>query len=124
MPGRRVHVGRNHVRLDLVGCDAARCARVIQRVEHLELLESPRSVSPERVGQHGPKCGVGVLRAVLPYARQVSLDVSRVVSGVIERRGEQQKQTVLFDRELFFAIQPEGRLREMIARYDSAVGAV
>ena len=39
-----------------------------------------------------------------------------------EATREQMKQKVLFDRELFFAVQPEGRLREMIARYDGAVG--
>jgi hypothetical protein len=41
-----------------------------------------------------------------------------------DMKNEQQKQRVLFDRELFFAIQPAERLHEIIARYDAAVGAV
>ncbi len=35
-----------------------------------------------------------------------------------EATREQMRQKALFDRELFFAIQPEERLREMIGRYD------
>jgi hypothetical protein len=34
---------------------------------------------------------------------------------------EQMRQKTLFDRELFFAIQPEDRLRAMVARYDAAL---
>ncbi len=37
-------------------------------------------------------------------------------------RLEQQKQKSLFDRELFYALQPEERLTAMIARYNAAVG--
>ena len=36
---------------------------------------------------------------------------------------EQMRQKALFDRELFYAIQPEERLRETISRYDAAVAA-
>lgn len=38
-----------------------------------------------------------------------------------EATREQVRQKTLFDRELFFAIQPEDRLREMVARYDGAI---
>jgi hypothetical protein len=34
---------------------------------------------------------------------------------------EQMRQKTLFDRELFYAIQPDERLRDMIARYESAL---
>ena len=34
----------------------------------------------------------------------------------------QLRQKSVFDRELFFAIQPEDRLRAMISRYDAAIG--
>jgi hypothetical protein len=34
---------------------------------------------------------------------------------------EQMRQKALFDRELFFALQPEDRLRAMISRYDAAI---
>jgi hypothetical protein len=34
---------------------------------------------------------------------------------------EQTRQKVIFDRELFYAIQPADRLRAMISRYDKAV---
>jgi hypothetical protein len=37
-----------------------------------------------------------------------------------EAEQESQRQTVLFDRELFFAIQPRDRLLGMIERYDGA----
>jgi hypothetical protein len=40
-----------------------------------------------------------------------------------EATREQMRQKALFDRELFYAMQPEERLREMIARYDSLVAA-
>jgi hypothetical protein len=36
---------------------------------------------------------------------------------------EQMRQKAIFDRELFFAIQPAERLREMIGRYDAAARA-
>lgn len=35
---------------------------------------------------------------------------------------EQMRQKTLFDRELFFVLQPQDRLREMISRYDAAIG--
>jgi hypothetical protein len=34
---------------------------------------------------------------------------------------EQMRQKTLFDRELFFAIQPEERLQEVLSRYDAAL---
>jgi hypothetical protein len=37
---------------------------------------------------------------------------------------EQMRQKTLFDRELFFALQPQDRLREMISRYDAASGGI
>jgi hypothetical protein len=40
-----------------------------------------------------------------------------------EATREQLRQKAVFDRELFFAIQPEDRLREMISRYDAAVAS-
>jgi hypothetical protein len=40
-----------------------------------------------------------------------------------EATREQMRQKAVFDRELFFAIQPEDRLRAMISRYDAAIGA-
>jgi len=39
-----------------------------------------------------------------------------------ETTREQMRQKTLFDRELFFALQPEDRLRQMISRYDAAFG--
>jgi hypothetical protein len=67
-------------------------------------------------------------RRELFYAMHSSLAAQASSPGVQawnrrleEMTREQQKQKVLFDRELFFAIQPEGRLREMIARYDAAI---
>ncbi len=35
---------------------------------------------------------------------------------------EQMRQKTLFDRELFYPLQPQDRLREMISRYDAAIG--
>ena len=40
-----------------------------------------------------------------------------------EATREQMRQKTLFDRELFYGIQPEGRLREIIARYETALRA-
>jgi hypothetical protein len=40
-----------------------------------------------------------------------------------EAMREQLSQKALFDRELFFAIQPDERLREMISRYDAAIAS-
>jgi len=40
-------------------------------------------------------------------------------SHLEEATRQQMKQKTLFDRELFFAVQPEDRLRQMIARYDA-----
>lgn len=34
---------------------------------------------------------------------------------------QQSRQKLIFDRELFYALQPPGRLREMISRYDNAL---
>jgi hypothetical protein len=39
-----------------------------------------------------------------------------------ETTREQMRQKTLFDRELFFALQPEDLLRQMISRYDAAFG--
>jgi hypothetical protein len=35
---------------------------------------------------------------------------------------EQMRQKTLFDRELFYPLQPQDRLRDMISRYDAAIG--
>jgi hypothetical protein len=40
-------------------------------------------------------------------------------SRLEEATRQQMKQKTLFDRELFFAVQPDDRLRQMIARYDA-----
>lgn len=39
-----------------------------------------------------------------------------------EARGAAQKEKVLFDRELFYALQPPDRLRQMIGQYRGAIG--
>jgi hypothetical protein len=43
---------------------------------------------------------MGVLAAVLPDARQIPLDVSRIDVGMVERRGEQQDETVTASDEV------------------------
>ena len=54
-------------------------------------------------------------------ARQASSDTLREWSVRLDHATrEQMRQKAVFDRELFFGIQPEDRLRELISRYDAA----
>ena len=46
-------------------------------------------------GHDRPDGGVGVLTAVLPHARKVSLDVTGVQGGLVEGRVEQLDQSVV-----------------------------
>jgi hypothetical protein len=56
--------------------------------------------------------------------RQASSEVLREWSQRLDHATkEQMRQKTLFDRELFYAIQPQDRLREMISRYDAAIDA-
>jgi hypothetical protein len=54
-------------------------------------------------------------------ARQAESPAMRAWNQRLEEAArDQMRQSALFDRELFYAIQPEERLRELIARYHTA----
>jgi hypothetical protein len=52
------------------------------------------SVAQRREGEDGPDCAVRVLAAVLPDARQIPLHIAGIDVGMVERRSEQQDESV------------------------------
>src|SRR5207244_11313932 len=63
--------------------------------------ELPRLVAvPERgEGHHRPHGRMGVLPAVLPYARRVARDVAGIERRAVERRGEEQDELLIAANE-------------------------
>jgi len=66
----------------------------------LEQLERSVSISLQRGCEHRPQRGVSVLRSILAYSRQVSLDVPRVVRRLVEGRRQQHDEARVFPDEV------------------------
>src|SRR5882724_342443 len=74
----RIHVSCHDIRLDLVSGNGGRRVSVMNRIDEPEELPGAGGVASRRERHGGPHGGVGVLASILPDARQVALDVSRL----------------------------------------------
>src|SRR3954464_3574347 len=70
------------------------------RVEHLEQLERAISFTLERRCKNRPQRCMSVLRTVLSNARQITLNVSRVVRRFVEWWSEQHDQSRVFAHQI------------------------
>ena len=99
MGGRVIDIRGDDVRLHRVSLGVRPCARVRKRVDQIVEVEREIAVTQPGRSEHGPERGVRVLRAVLAHAGEISLDVARIVLGVIERRREEQDHALIFAHE-------------------------
>ena len=99
MAGGRVHIGGDDVRLHGIALGLRARARVREGVEQIIEVERPIAIAESGRREHGPERSVGVLRSVFANARQISLDVSRIVLGVVEGRSQQENHPVVFPHE-------------------------
>ena len=100
--GGGVDIGRDHIGFHLIAIHVGACAGVVDRVEQAEQGGGLVTFSQARESHYGPQGGVGVLPAVLAQARRIALDIARVRRRMIERRREQQGQSVVWQNQ--FAI--------------------
>ena len=90
-----VDVSRDRVRLRHVAVDPGRGPRVVHGVEHVEEPHRLVPAAEPREGQDDPEGRVRVLAAVLADARDVALDVARVVGRPVERGSEEEDDTAI-----------------------------
>src|SRR5207302_4499287 len=95
-----VDVGGDHVRLDLVPVDARARARAVDGVEDREELPGLVAVPERGEGHYRPHGRMGVLSAVLPYARRVARDVAGIERRAVERRREEQDELLIAANEV------------------------
>src|SRR5437660_6145587 len=74
---------------------------MLNRIQHPQ--ESDGSIAIALAGKsHGhPRGGMRVLAAVFPHAGRVTLDVTNIGGGFVERRSEEQNQIIGFTHKLF-----------------------
>ena len=75
---------------------------MIDRVQQREQLAGLVAVAEHREGDHRPDGAVRVLAAILANAGRIALDVSGIERRLVERRREEQHQTVVAPDEVFF----------------------
>src|SRR5690349_15955033 len=87
--------------LDLVYRHFLRGQSVGEWVEHLKQRERTIAVATEGRGEHRPQRPMRVLGAILAHARDVALDVPRVVRALVEWRREQHEQSCVLADQMF-----------------------
>ncbi|MNI71242.1 hypothetical protein D3C73_1271030 [compost metagenome] len=86
---RAVDVGSHDIGLDLVGFDPAGDF-IARGVDHVEQPPGPGVVAKPGESHCGPNRSVGVLAAIFPYSRYVTLDIAGLKRASVEGRIEQQ----------------------------------
>ena len=114
--GLGVDIGAGDVRFDLVAVNAGARAGVIDRVQQRKQLAGLVAVAEHREGDHRPDGAVRVLAAVLPDAGRVAFDVAGVERRLIERRREEQEQSVVAADEVFVHAPPSRSRRGLGSR--------
>ena len=71
-----IHIGADHVRLDLVVLHLGRCRGMVDRIDQVPEFQSAIPAALQRCRQHDPSRRVRVLAAVLANARHIPLDVA------------------------------------------------
>ncbi len=90
-----IDVGGHDIRLDSVLGSLRRRRAVRDGVDQPEQLPRPLAVPPRGRGHDGPNGAMRVLASVFPHAGYVAFDVARIQIRFVERRIEQQDQTVV-----------------------------
>ena len=96
----RVYVGADDIGFDFVAIRVGAGSRVVDGVEQREKLGRLVALAERGERHHRPGRRVRVLAAVLANARRIALDVSRIVRRLVERRREQQRQSVIAPNQL------------------------
>src|SRR5580704_19692470 len=90
MRSLRVDIARNYVGLHLVPLRVRTGVGAVDGVNHAKKLAGLVAIAERCKRNQCPDSGVRVLPTVLADPRQVSLNVTRVMLGMIKGRGEEQ----------------------------------
>src|SRR5690348_14410606 len=93
--GRSVDVGSDYIGLHLVAPQLGPGSSVIDRVKLPEQVRRLETLTKARERYYRLYGGMSVLTAVLTDTRRICLYVTWIVGDVVERRREQQCQTVV-----------------------------
>jgi hypothetical protein len=110
-------VGRERVCVPCVLHEGHRLRHAVLGPRKLELVKRIESL-PRRSPQRA--LAFATLHEELDTAAKAHPTIALWQERLEETQSREKQEHMYFDRELFYAIQPKGRLEQMIARYRAA----